>query len=151
MKKLAVAVVAMFALLGAACGIESEDSTAEESVVRADDALVDEALDPGALGAMSPELRLVTPPPAGCSAAVTCAGVKTCGAWSTFTQCAPQFSACDNTCIEAPAAFGRGDCQFTRSFIPQNRTRSCVMRATGQTCVETGYLARGLSCTPVGG
>jgi hypothetical protein len=149
MKKLAVAVFAVFALLGAACGIESEDSTAEERVVRADDVLADDPADADALGAMPPELMLVTPPPAGCAAAVTCAGVKTCGAWSAFTQCAPQFSACDNSCIEAPSAFGRGDCQFTRSFIPQNRTRSCVMRATGQTCIETGYLARGGSCTPV--
>lgn len=159
MKKLMIGFAVVCALV-AGCAVEGMESGAEERSSLADDALGDDGLDAELKSVETPlALMLVPAVPAGCAAPVTCTGVKTCGAWSAFTQCAAQFSACDNTCVEAPpallqggvTAMGRAGCQAIGTFLPQNRTRSCVMRATGQTCIETGYLARKLQCSPVDG
>lgn len=153
MKKLVVALAMWFAV-GAGCAVDAEDLEGPEPPSA-----------PSVPGAPSApdgatEHLLVPAIPAGCAAPVTCAGAKTCGAWSEFTQCAPQFSACDNTCVEAPPAYGvlggvtamgRAGCQAIGTFLPQNRTRACVIRATGQTCIETGYSARKLQCSPAEG
>jgi hypothetical protein len=79
---------------------------------------------------------------AGCSAPVTCRGTKTCTAWSAFATCGAAFEACSETCSFST----RHGCTPLFTFTPQNRTRSCVLRATGQTCVEISYREQS-SCT----
>jgi hypothetical protein len=79
---------------------------------------------------------------AGCSANVTCSGTKTCGAWSAYTTCGASFTACHESC----GFITRWGCVYKATLSPQNRSRTCVMRATGQTCVEIDYREVVTSC-----
>ena len=70
---------------------------------------------------------------AGCAASVTCPGTKTCTPFTSFTTCGAAITECCGI-------IGRnGHCSYTGQTLPQNRTRTCVMKATGATCVETQY------------
>lgn len=79
---------------------------------------------------------------AGCSANVNCVGTKTCGAWSSYSSCGSAYQRCDASC----GFITRSGCQYQATVQPQNRTRTCVMRATGATCVEVDYRETVISC-----
>lgn len=70
---------------------------------------------------------------AGCAAPTVCPGAKTCTPYSSFATCGAPISECCGF-------IGRNQhCTFTGETLPQNRTRTCTMHATGATCVETQY------------
>lgn len=145
MKKHLLVVLSLLALaftlsLGA-CAVEPDEAPlpTDETAAPSEPATLDE---------IPAELSLISAlaVPAGCSSSVNCVGTKTCGAWSPYTACAPRYQACTEQC-GFPT---RSGCVSPGTFEPQNRTRSCVMRATGQTCVETDYRVLTVSC-PFGG
>ena len=159
MPKLALALLAALTLALTACAVEPDSVAASDEAPAPFDPdtapVPEEVATPspedegeGESDELPPELLLVPPVPATCTPTTQCAGVKTCGAWTPFTACGANFTACDPTCAEA-SSFGRAGCNYLGTFTPQNRTRTCVIRATGATCIETGYLARKLMCTPV--
>jgi hypothetical protein len=82
----------------------------------------------------------------GCSGNVNCTGTKTCGAWTPYTTCGATFT----SCVEGCGFITRSGCTHQATLAPQNRSRTCVMRATGATCVEIDYRTIMVSC-PIGG
>lgn len=78
----------------------------------------------------------------GCSANVTCSGTKTCGAWTAYSACGAPFQ----TCREGCGFITRWGCTAQATVQGQNRSRTCVMRATGATCVEVDYREVMISC-----
>ena len=79
---------------------------------------------------------------AGCAAPVNCVGTKTCGAWSAYSACGSPYQRCDASC----GFITRAGCSYQATVQGQNRTRTCVMRATGATCVEVDYRETVISC-----
>jgi hypothetical protein len=80
----------------------------------------------------------------GCTGNINCTGTKTCGSWTPYVACAPNFQGCHAEC-----SVNRSGCPYFATIMPQNRSRSCVMRATGATCVEVDYRELMVSC-PLG-
>jgi hypothetical protein len=117
MKRAILCALAAFAALATACAVPPDPEPAQ------DEAMQDVTV------------------PAGCVAETHCSGVKTCGAWSDFAQCSATFHACREGC----GFITRAGCNVEAAITPRNRTRSCVIRATGQTCVETDY-SEAISC-----
>lgn len=70
-----------------------------------------------------------------CTADINCAGTKTCGSWSAWSTCGASYQRCDENC----GFITRWGCTTQATVTPQNRSRTCVMRATGATCVEVDY------------
>lgn len=139
MKNLILAMFATFTMMLAACGVEQDDATS--GPVDSDDS-AEPAAPSADLKHIPAELSLAPAP--GCSANVTCSGTKTCGAWSAYYSCSAPYLGCDPKCGQLP---GRGSsCVRNTVYSPQNRTRSCVMRASGQTCVEVDYRLDGSTC-----
>lgn len=152
MKNYLLLALSVFAFAGAACAVEADeaDETVKSSSPAnlAETSSLDETAAPAALDEIPAELSLISAQavPVGCSPTVTCVGTKTCSAWSSYTACAPRYTACTDQC-GFPT---RSGCVSPGTFEPQNRTRTCVMSATGQTCVETSYRLLTVSC-PYGG
>jgi hypothetical protein len=122
------AVLFSFGLFTAACAT-SDVPPASDDPAQADDpgASDDDALVSSVASALTANVA------AGCVASVTCPGTKTCTPFSSFTTCGDAISECCGI-------IGRnGHCSLIGQTLPQNRTRTCVMRATGATCVEIQY------------
>lgn len=86
-------------------------------------------------------LSATIPPRPGCSPNINCTGTKTCGAWTPYTACSENFQACHVDCV-----VNRSGCPVFATIMPRNRSRTCVMRATGATCVEVDYQTIMVSC-----
>lgn len=124
------AVLLSIGLFTAACAISEPPPTAEDPARTDDEAAL--------VSSVASELDRVVAP--GCPQPVVCAGTKTCTPYSSFTSCGAAIPACCGF-------VGRnGHCSLAGETLPQTRTRTCVMRATGATCVETQY--RELSSCP---
>ncbi len=78
----------------------------------------------------------------GCYPNVNCNGTKTCQPWSAYTACGASFQTCHPDC----GFVTRSGCNVQGTVTPENRSRSCVMKSTGQTCVETDYREVLISC-----
>ncbi len=127
----------------AACAVEPDaESGAAEETASLVDGISGEGDAVGKLG-IPAEFAVASVAP-GCSAASNCSGTKTCGAWSEYFTCGAQFQGCRIQC----GLPGRGNACYPTAITPQNRTRSCVMRASGQTCVEVDYRAYQPPCAP---
>lgn len=142
MKNLVLAMFTAFTMMLAACGVEQDDSaTGTAETADADDS---SAAPDSSAGLKQIPAELSLAPAPGCSASITCSGTKTCGAWSGYTTCGTPYLGCDPKCGQIP---GRGSaCVRNTPYTPQNRTRSCVMRASGATCVEVDYRLDGSTC-----
>lgn len=77
-----------------------------------------------------------------CTANLNCTGTKTCGSWSAWSTCGATYQRCDADC----GFITRWGCTAQATVSPQNRSRTCVMRATGATCVEVDYREVVVSC-----
>lgn len=77
-----------------------------------------------------------------CTANTNCTGTKTCGSWSAWSTCGASYQRCDADC----GFITRWGCTAQATVSPQNRSRTCVMRATGATCVEVDYREVVVSC-----
>ena len=77
-----------------------------------------------------------------CTANLNCTGTKTCGSWSAWSTCGASYQRCDADC----GFITRWGCTAQATVSPQNRSRTCVMRATGATCVEVDYREVVVSC-----
>ncbi len=77
-----------------------------------------------------------------CTANTNCTGTKTCGAWTAWSTCGASYQRCNEGC----GFITRWGCTAQATVSPQNRSRSCVMRATGATCVEVDYREVVVSC-----
>ena len=136
-----ITTIAMLGMLVTALGgclSESEDVRPpdEEALVADDEALVADDEASVELGSTTSEVV------AGCSANINCTGNKTCGAWSAWSTCGASYQRCDANC----GFITRWGCTAQATVSPQNRSRSCVMRATGATCVEVDYREVMISC-----
>lgn len=144
MKALALTLITTLALWGTACAVETDDATTPDDATEL--AQAPQGEQSTKLDAIPAELTLAAAAvPAGCSPNVTCTGTKTCGAWSAYATCGASFQ----QCVEGCSFFTRSGCQYPATVAPQNRTRSCVMRATGATCIEIDYRTTTLVC-PLG-
>lgn len=133
-------IATVFTLLSTACAVETPDD--------AEPTLDDPAGEAERLGTsrLDDDLPLVpftqSSVPAGCYAPVTCSGTKTCGAWTSYSNCGAPFQACTDTC-SFPTRWG---CLYPATVQGQNRFRTCTMRATGATCTEIDYRQVQISC-----
>jgi hypothetical protein len=142
MKHFFLAALTSLSMMLAACAVDPQDPTTpddEADVTQPGDAT--EA--PAGLKELPAELSLTTNVPAGCSAEVNCTGAKTCTAWSAYYQCGQASYGCAPIC----GIPGRGSACYPATFTPQNRSRTCTIRATGATCVEVDYRLSGATCT----
>lgn len=135
--------IAMLALLMTALGgcLEPADEPtgSDEPTVASDDPGRDQ--DEGDPGAAPP--RPTTSQVVGtCTANRNCTGAKTCGAWSAWSTCGASYQRCDASC----GFITRAGCSYQATVSPQNRSRTCTMRATGATCVEVDYREVVVSC-----
>ncbi|MBP8807252.1 MAG: hypothetical protein KBG48_30490 [Kofleriaceae bacterium] len=126
--------LAMLGLMFTALGgcLESSDDLAPPD----DPAAVDD--DPTAPGPSTEPSQVVGT----CTADRNCTGTKTCGAWSAWSTCGASYQRCDASC----GFITRSGCSYQATVSPQNRSRTCTMRATGATCVEVDYREVVVSC-----
>jgi hypothetical protein len=142
MKNLVLAMFATFTMTLAACGVEQDDNTPGTADTPDPNDSAETAAPTAGLKQIPAELSLAPAP--GCAANVTCSGAKTCGAWSAYYTCSAPYLGCNPKCGQIP---GRGSaCVRDTVYSPQNRTRACVMRASGQTCIEVDYRLDGSTC-----
>ncbi|MBL8625153.1 MAG: hypothetical protein JNK64_27835 [Myxococcales bacterium] len=132
MKIATVTFTLILALAAGGCVAGGDDAAPPDDL--GDDLAGDEAAP--ALGASASAVV------ATCSPNVTCTGTKTCGAWSAWSTCGAAYQRCDASC----GFQTRAGCNVQATVSPQNRTRACVMRATGATCYETDYREVVISC-----
>jgi hypothetical protein len=138
MKLAILAALTSLSMMITACAVDPQDPAPTDE---ADVTSPADAEEPG-LKEIPAELSLTTVVPAGCAAEVRCSGTKTCSAWTSYYQCGAATYGCAPVC----GIPGRGTNCYPTTFTPQNRTRTCTIRATGATCVEVDYRLAGSTC-----
>ncbi len=125
--------------LGGCLEPTDEGGAPEEPTVASDDAWDD---DRGDAPAATPPRPTTSQVVGTCTADRNCTGTKTCGAWSAWSTCGASYQRCDASC----GFITRSGCTYQATVSPQNRSRTCTMRATGATCVEVDYREVVVSC-----